>query len=128
MAAVSNADVSNLGRRGRARAFQPGRSGHDTDERHIDLLGVAMKLIQFVHQRAVEDAVLAGAVDPPDGDLLHAAHLAHRLIAHCGGHQQRLTPRQHELMLRLADRHRGHGDYDPAWWQELHRRTGSRNS
>lgn len=78
-----------------------------------------MQLIQFVHERALEDSVLAGAVDPPDSHLIHSSHLAQRLVAHCGGSQERLSPRQHELMLRIADLHQRHGDYDPGWWDEL---------
>ena len=35
-----------------------------------------------------------------------------------------LTRRQHELMLLIADRYQGHGDYDPHWWDELPRRPG----
>lgn len=83
-----------------------------------------MQLIEFVRQRAVEDAVLARASDPPDGNLLYSSRLADRLVHRCGGRQRGLTPRQHELMLLIADRYRGHGDYDPRWRDELPRRLG----
>lgn len=82
-----------------------------------------MQLIQFVHERAVEDAVLAGLVDPPDLDLLHSSHLSHRLVERCGGSRRHLTLRQHELMLLIADRHSRHGDYDPVWRAELEQRA-----
>lgn len=79
-----------------------------------------MDIIDFVRERAAEDAVLCRAADPVDVDLLYASHIAERLVQVCGGHYDRLTPRQRQVLRQLAERHRSHDDFNPIWCLEEH--------
>ena len=83
-----------------------------------------MRLSDFVRARMAEDELLAQTTDaPPRVPIMR--RLARELLRTADLQDGELTRRQRAVLLQIADVHRHHPDYDPAWHERFAAEQGS---
>lgn len=82
-----------------------------------------MTLTDFVRARAAEDELLAQTGEPP-ARMPAVRRLARELLRTADLQDGELTRRQRAVLLQIADLHRHHPDYDPAWYESFAAQQG----